>query len=379
MNNHAVRALLAALLMAPAIAPAEDWRLLATAGQFQSMIDMQSAVSAPGNHGTPALQQFTLRRAFHAPQTLPAGRPYRSTRVHYVADCAGGRLAPVLTAYYGDDYKLVHSEQRAQPQLAPPGASDAAEALALACQRIAEGTTAMPRVQMNPAPGSSARGNTSGSGIIVSEAGQVLTNHHVVQACDAHEVVDEHNVVHKATLQAADTQRDLALLAVNKRFATIARVRGDITPRLGEAVAVVGYPLGTLLGSKPTVGFGHVSSTAGVRDDPAQMQISVPIQRGNSGGPVFDQAGNIIGVVAAKLDALKIAESMGDLPQNVNFAIRGEVMRAFLETHRVNFALSRDSAKLETTDIASQGAAVTVRVRCVRRPVVATAPGGAGF
>ena len=107
------------------------------------------------------------------------------------------------------------------------------------------------------------------------------------------------------------------------------------------------------------------------------MQISVPIQRGNSGGPVFDQAGNVIGVVVSKLDALKMAARGGDLPQNVNFAIRGEVMRLFLETNRVKFAVSRDTAKLENTDIAAQGAAVTVRVRCVRWPVapVAATPG----
>ena len=59
--------------------------------------------------------------------------------------------------------------------------------------------------------------------------------------------------------------------------------------------------------------------TTGIRDNLSQMQISVPIQRGNS-GPVFDQAGNVIGMVVSKLDALKIAKRTGDLPQNVNFA-----------------------------------------------------------
>ena len=90
-----------------------------------------------------------------------------------------------------------------------------------------------------------------------------------------------------------------------------------------------------------------------------------------SGGPVFDQAGNVIGVVVSKLDALKMAAAAGDLPQNVNFAIRGEVMRAFLENNQVNFPVSRDTAKLENSDIAAQDAAVTVRVRCARNPAVA--------
>ena len=90
---------------------------------------------------------------------------------------------------------------------------------------------------------------------------------------------------------------------------------------------------------------------------------------------MFDQAGNIIGMPVSKLDALKMAASADDLPQNVNVAIRSEVMRAFLDNHHVNVAVSRDTAKLENTDIASQGAAVTVRVRCVRRRLAPVAVG----
>ena len=365
--------LAALLLLTPATTPAVEWRFLNAPGDFQSMLDMDSVTSAQG------VQRFMLRRAFNTPQTLPAGQIYHSTRVHFVGDCATGKLSAGLTAYYGNDRKLVHSEQRTplrRSEFSAPDSHDVAEAMNLACQRIAEGPppAAAPKTEANPAPKPVVRGSTSGSGIIVSE-GQVLTNHHVVRECDAHEIIDGNNAVHSATLQASDTLRDLALLSVEKRFANIARVRSDATPKLGEAVTVVGYPLVTVLGSNPTVGFGHVSSTTGIRDNPAQMQISVPIQGGNSGGPVFDQAGNVIGVVVSKLDALKIAARGGDLPQNVNFAIRGEVMRLFLENNRVNFPVSRDSAKLENTDIASRGAAVTVRVRCVRRPApVVVAP-----
>jgi S1-C subfamily serine protease len=101
------------------------------------------------------------------------------------------------------------------------------------------------------------------------------------------------------------------------------------------------------------------------------MQISVPIQRGASGGPVLDQSANVIGVVVAKLDALKFAERAGDLPQNVNFAIRAEPLRAFLEANKVEVADSSDTATLSTTEIASRGATVTVRVRCLKEGVAA--------
>lgn len=364
-----VMCLMLAALLTPAVTSAVQWRGLNAPGDFQSMVDMDSVSSAQG------VQRFMLRRAFNVPQSLPSGQSYLSTRLHYVGDCSRGTLAVALTAFYGDDRKLIHSEQRSpirRADFVAPDSSDVAEAMNLACQRIAEGPAA-PVAPTPPVPKPPVRGSTSGSGIIVSESGQVLTNHHVVNACDAHEVIDG-NAVHQATLQAADTQRDLALLTVDKRFANVARVRSDASPKLGEAITVVGYPLVNVLGSNPTVGFGHVSSTTGIRNNPGQMQISVPIQRGNSGGPVFDQAGNVIGVVVSKLDALKMAAAAGDLPQNVNFAIRGEVMRHFLETHQVNFPVSRSSSKLENTDIASQGATVTVCVRCVRRlvtPIVA--------
>ncbi len=118
-------------------------------------------------------------------------------------------------------------------------------------------------------------------------------------------------------------------------------------------------------------------TNSGIRSNSGQIQISVRIQRGNSGSPVFYQAGNVIGMVIPKLDALKMPAAAGDLPQNVNFAIRGEVMRTFLETHQVKFPVSRSVSKQENADIASLGAAVKVRVRCARRPApmtLATAP-----
>jgi S1-C subfamily serine protease len=207
---------------------------------------------------------------------------------------------------------------------------------------------------------------------VVSRDGLVLTNQHVVRQCDAYEVIDDTNRRLKAALQAVDTANDLALLTVREHFPAAALVRKDAAPKLGEPVTVVGYPLVAVLGTRPSVGFGNVTSTAGVRGNAKQMQISVPIQRGHSGGPVFDQAGNVIGVVVAKLDALKVAQRMGDLPQNINFAIRGDVVTSFLEAQGASFTASDSSTRLENTDIAARGAAVTVRVRCIRDGSVAT-------
>lgn len=286
-------------------------------------------------------------------------------RINYDIDCASRRAAPTLTAWYGDDRRLIASERHARlPRgslTAHAPGSDVAEAVNIACERLAASTVIAP-VDVPPVQ----RGDTSGSGIVVTVEGHVVTNQHVVHQCSALEVSDESNQPLRAQLLAADTWRDLALLKVERRYAQAARVRIDAAPKLGEPVMVAGYPLAGMLGSKPTVGFGNVSAATGTSDNPAQMQISVPIQRGNSGGPVFDQAGHVIGVVASKLDALKVAESVGDLPQNVNFAIRGDILRAFLDAQRVAYVTASDTSRLEHTELAARGVGVTVRVRCAR-------------
>jgi S1-C subfamily serine protease len=359
-------ALLTLLLLITAPSHAVDWRKLDSPREYKSMIDFDSIVSQK------KFQRFMVRRAYAKRQKLASGTIYYTTRQHIVADCKAGKSITAVTAYYGSDRKLVRSDKQTRVRRSeltrPESGSDLAEALDLACQFVATGvkpdTPVVAGMKSSPAR---ARGNTSGSGIVMSEQGHIITNHHVVNNCSSHEVFDEDNRPVKASLLASDPQRDIALLQADKNYSTVARVRTDTAPKLGESIIVVGYPLVGVLGTKPTVGFGHVSSTTGIRNNPAQMQISVPVQRGNSGGPVFDQAGNIIGMVVSKLDALKIARRMGDLPQNVNFAIRGEVLSDFLQKNNVEFTASEDTTRLENTDIASQGAAVTVRVRCLRR------------
>lgn len=340
-----------ALVLACSAAWAVDWRPLPAQSGHQATVDVDS-VAVSGN-----FTRFMVRRAYSGPQAHSSGKEYFSTRMLYVADCPARSAILAVTQYYGADRKLIQADVRPsvkRSEMTPAEAgTELGEALKLACEKA---------VTVKPAPGRS----SSGSGIIVSRDGTVLTNRHVVQQCTSYEVIDDADRKLKATLQAVDETRDLALLKTEEGFRNAAPFRRDITAKLGEAVTVVGYPLAGVLGTKPTVGFGHVSSTVGLRGDPTQMQISVPIQRGNSGGPVLDHSGNVIGVVVSKLDALKLAQATGDLAQNVNFAIRGEFVRDFLQANRVGIHFESGSAAIANTEIASQGALVTVRVRCLR-------------
>ena len=92
--------------------------------------------------------------------------------------------------------------------------------------------------------------------------------------------------------------------------------------------------------------------------------LPAPVQPGNSGGPLFDQSGNVIGIVVSELDALKIAGATSNIPQNVNFAIKASVAASFLESNGVAYASGRTGDHLSAADIAERARAFTVQIEC---------------
>ena len=174
------------------------------------------------------------------------------------------------------------------------------------------------------------RASASGSGFIVGE-GRILTNNHVVEGCTRLAARNARGQRVLARLEATDPRRDLALLSVPAGFGPPVIFRDNPPVKIGEQVVTYGFPLSGLLSSGPTLTTGNVSALAGLRDNPLHFQISAPVQPGNSGGPLMDAQGHVIGVVVSKLNAARIAEMTGgDIPQNVNFAIKGPEAAAFL-------------------------------------------------
>ena len=109
---------------------------------------------------------------------------------------------------------------------------------------------------------------------------------------------------------------------------------------------------------------GAVNALAGPGDDRRLIQISAPVQLGNSGGPVLDTSGNVVGVVVSKLDALQIAQSIGDIPQNVNFAVSAGSARAFLDDSGVPYETAPSNKVMEPVEIAAAAKQFTVLVEC---------------
>lgn len=198
----------------------------------------------------------------------------------------------------------------------------------------------------------------AGSGFFVSYDGHVLTNAHVVDGCRRIRV-DGKNAI----LLDASEDFDLAILKTNR---TVGRKPAEFSMRpalLNSDVTAVGYPYAGLLGGL-NVTRGAVSSLKGLGGEAFTMQITAPVQTGNSGGPLIGSDGNVVGVVVSKLDVLKVLEVTGDIPQNVNFAIRGEIAKLFLSQNGVEPLLGTSVAKMPPEKLAQMAQVFTVFIEC---------------
>ena len=166
----------------------------------------------------------------------------------------------------------------------------------------------------------------------------------------------------KASVVASNERTDLALLGTTSTIGSPVAVRASSS--LGEDVTVAGYPLSGILSDDIVVTSGQINSLAGIGNDPTVLQISAPIQPGNSGGPLVDRAGVVVGVVVSKLNAEGVSRVTGDIAQNVNFAIKPEVLRLFLDSNRVIYRTSGLGQRLDGIQLAERARGFTVQVIC---------------
>nr|WP_282452619.1 trypsin-like peptidase domain-containing protein [Lysobacter sp. CAU 1642] len=173
-----------------------------------------------------------------------------------------------------------------------------------------------------------AGGRRSGSGWF-ARPGVVVTSLHVVKGAESITLHLSDGESASARLLDQDEANDLAVLATSARHLPGLPVRGEEVG-IGTAVFTIGFPHANVMGVKPKLSNGVISSTAGLRDDPSQYQISVPVQAGNSGGPLLDMQGRVVGIVAAKLRANNMLRNTGDLTENVNYAIKSTRLAGML-------------------------------------------------
>ena len=203
---------------------------------------------------------------------------------------------------------------------------------------------------------------STGTGFFVSETGHIVTNAHVIEGCQTMRS-SRGGVLQKVSV---DEESDLALYTTSEKTDAIARLRGGRGARAGESVVVVGFPLSGLLSSDPIVTTGIISALSGLRNDRRTIQITAPVQPGNSGGPLLGENGSVVGVVVSKLNAVKVAEAIGDIPQNVNFAVSLGTLQSFLNANGVPYELDDSKAAKTPADITAEATHYTVLLECLR-------------
>jgi len=171
---------------------------------------------------------------------------------------------------------------------------------------------------------------SSGTGWPVKE-GFVVTNNHVVEGYPNVTLYTISGEEIAATVFLRDIANDLALLKVwdLDKLPPAIPIKKDAAP-LGANVFTIGFPHIRMLGKTPKFTAGSISSVTGYKDDPRFFQISVPVQSGNSGGPLIDEYGRAVGVVTLKLSAVTSFINTGDLTQNINYAVKGAYVEALL-------------------------------------------------
>ena len=153
------------------------------------------------------------------------------------------------------------------------------------------------------------------------------------------------------------------MLKSEKSFQHTAKFRDGKPIRLGDTVVNYGYPLFGELSDHAKISKGEINSLAGMGNDSRFIQYDAATQPGNSGGPVLDLSGNVVGIVSAGLSK-KYADQTGHIAQNVNFAVKSFVAEAFLSANGIDFEKAESKEEMRTADIAEKAEKFTVLVGC---------------
>ena len=182
-----------------------------------------------------------------------------------------------------------------------------------------------------------------GSGFLVSDQGLVITAYHVIENSRLFFIrFPLLDLEFRGKVFLVDRNNDIAILKIPKtEFKKVykddipIRHFKSVNARVGENVITFGYPFGEILGSSPKLTDGRISDTSGMNDNPTHYQITNPIQPGNSGGPLINKSGHLIGVVIGSMSDQYAVEISGAVPQNVNFAVKVEYLSQALQSKNI--------------------------------------------
>ena len=193
----------------------------------------------------------------------------------------------------------------------------------------------------------------SGTGFFVSRSGHIITNHHVIDQCKVNKVNFKGNEL-EAKVLAIDKTNDLAILQANITPGKVYSVSNEDVSLLQDII-VAGFPLGKKVSAAIKTHKGSVSALAGFGDNYSNFQTDATINQGNSGGPVMDQKGNIVGVAVALMSA--------EAGQNIFFAVKSSTLKTFASSNGLSF-LPPNNRPMSNKDLGQLITEATVFLEC---------------
>lgn len=206
----------------------------------------------------------------------------------------------------------------------------------------------------------------TGTGFVIDRVGHVMTCNHVVEGA-AFIKVDSETASYDAVVAFADTELDVAVLQVIK-LPTIEPLPIGLTTSvdLADEVFTIGFPNTTIQGFSPKYTRGEISALTGLADDPHLVQISTPVQPGNSGGALVTSDGTVVGIVAAKLNAAVAARVTGDIAQNVNYALKAKELSPLIKKWKLSLPVPKPTAN--SKEAVQRARQATLRISVYGRP-----------
>jgi S1-C subfamily serine protease/antitoxin component YwqK of YwqJK toxin-antitoxin module len=174
--------------------------------------------------------------------------------------------------------------------------------------------------------------NGSGTGFYVNNDGFIATNYHVIKEASEIWVLCKQNGMSKkfkASVFQTDKKNDLAVIKItDSAFVPLPILPYQLaseTIDVGSEVFSLGYPLADVLGENVKFTDGKISSLTGIDEDVTKYQVTAPIQHGNSGGPLFDNFGNVVGIIESRLNKEKFSS------ENVNYAVKSSLLKNIVD------------------------------------------------
>ena len=187
-----------------------------------------------------------------------------------------------------------------------------------------------------------------GTGFLVNNDGYIVTNCHVVDEVDSVSIYSPLlDKKFEVVGVVKDKEHDIAILKIsdstfNKTLFPVIdyRIAGQQEVKMGEEVFTLGFPLTNFLGTTTRLSNGLITSKYGINDEPDHYQVSNPVQPGNSGGPIFNMKGNLVGIAVSTLNTPLVLLLTGVTTQNISFAIKADYLETLLDTSGIEKPIS---------------------------------------